>query len=47
MFYVILIIENRSSTPPLSQAKGTNKQYFKFDLWNILGDKGHNLILYI
>ena len=29
--------ENRSSTPPLSQAKGTPQKSFKFDPWHILG----------
>ena len=29
--------ENRSSTPPLYQAKGTPQQYFKLDIRHILG----------
>ena len=30
--------ENRSSTPPLYQAKGTPQKSFKLYLWHILGD---------
>ena len=30
--------ENRLSTPPLHQAKGTAQQSFKLDLWHITSD---------
>ena len=39
--------ENRSSTPPLFQAKGAPQKSFKLDLWHILDDCGYNLILSI
>ena len=39
-------VKKRSSTPPIYQSKVTPQQSFKLYLWHILGDYGHDPLLY-